>query len=46
MNSFKRFNEKKLPNKECFYKSTKEGTTDYNGEKLDGHMNSEENVTC
>ena len=31
MNSFKRFNEKKLSNKECFYRSTKEGIIDDDG---------------
>ena len=38
MNSFKRFNEKKLPDKESFYTSKKERTTDDNGEKLDSHI--------
>ena len=46
MNSFKRFNEKKLSNKECFYRPTKEGTTDDNGEQLDGHLNNEEYLMC
>ena len=46
INSFKRFIEKKLPDKECFYRSTKEGETDDNGEKLDGHINYEEFLTC
>ena len=45
MNSFKRFNEKKFPDKECFYRSTKEGETDDNGEKLDSHINYEEFLT-
>ena len=46
MNSFKRFNEKNLPDKECFYRLTKEGTTDDNDKKLDGHINDEECLTC
>ena len=46
MNSFKRFSEEKLPDKECFYSSVKDGTTDDNGEKLDGHINDEEYLTC
>ena len=33
MSSSKRFSEKKkLPNKECFYESVRDGTTDDNGE--------------
>ena len=46
MNIFKRFNEKKLPDKECFDRSTKEGTANDNGEKLDGHINDEKHLTC
>ena len=46
MNSFKRFNEKKLPDKECFYRSTKKGTAGEDGEKLDGHINDGEYLTC
>ena len=38
MESFKRFNEEKLPDKNCFYSSVKNGTTGDNGEKLDGHI--------
>ena len=33
MNSFKRFSEKKLPDKKCFNKSFKDRTTGDNGEK-------------
>ena len=44
--SFKRFNQKKLPDKECFYSSVKDGTTGDNGEKLDGHVSNEEYLTC
>ena len=46
MNSFKRLNEKILPDKECFYRSTKEGTTDDNGEKLDSDISNEGYLTC
>ena len=31
MDSFKRFSEETLPDKECFYSSVKDGTTDDNG---------------
>ena len=41
MDSFKRFNEEKLPDKEYFYSSVKNGATDDNGEKLDGHISNE-----
>ena len=46
MDSFKRFNEEKLPDKECFYRFVKNETTDDKGEKLDGHVNDEEYLTC
>ena len=46
INSFKRFNEKKLPDKECFYRSTKNGTTGDNTEKLDDHISDKEYLTC
>ena len=46
MDSFKRFSEQKLPDKECFYSSVKDGTTGCNGEKLDGHINNEDYLTC
>ena len=45
MDSFKRFNEEKLPDKKCFYSSVKDGTTDDNGEKLDGHISHEHYLT-
>ena len=38
MDSFKRFNAETLPDKKYFYSSVKDGTTDDNGEKLDGHI--------
>ena len=41
MNSFERFSEKNLPDKECFYSSVKDGTTVDNGKKLDGHISDE-----
>ena len=43
--TFKRFNEEKLSNKEFFYSSVKDGTTSDNGEKLDGHINDEDYLT-
>ena len=42
MNSSKRFNEKKLPDKKCFCNSKKDGTADDDGKKLDGHISDEE----
>ena len=44
MDSFKRFGEEKLPDRECFSSSVKDGTTDDNGEKLEGH--DEDYLTC
>ena len=41
MNSLERSEEKELPNKECFFSSTKKGKIGDNGEKLDGHINDE-----
>ena len=38
IDSFKRFAEEKLPDKECFYSSVKYGTTNDNGKKLDGQI--------
>ena len=46
MNSFKKFSEEKLLDKECFYSSVKDGTTGDNGEKLDGHIRDEDYLTC
>ena len=46
MDSFKRFNEEKLPDKECFYRYLKDGKTGENGEKLDGHISDEEYLIC
>ena len=46
MDSFKRFNEEKLADKKCFYNSVKDGAAGDNGEKLDGHINNEDYLTC
>ena len=46
MDSFKRFNEEKLPDKKCFYSFVKDGTTDDNGEKLDRHISDEDYLAC
>ena len=35
-----------MPDKECFYRSIKNGTTVDNGEKLDGHISDEDYLTC
>ena len=45
MDNFKKFNEEKLPNKECFYSSVKDGTTGDNGKKLDGLLSNEDYLT-
>ena len=46
MDSFKRLDEEKLPDRECFYSSVKDGATDDNGKKIDGHINDEDYLTC
>ena len=46
MDSFKRFNEEKMPNKECFYTSVKDETISDGGEKLEGHLSNEDYLTC
>ena len=46
INSFKRFNKEKFPDKKCFYSSVKDGTTGYNGKRLDDHINNEDYLTC
>ena len=38
MDSFKRFSEEKLPDKKYFYSSVRDGTTNDDVEKLDGHI--------
>ena len=46
VDSFKRFSEEKLPYKKCFYSSVKDGATGDDGEKLDGHINDENDLMC
>ena len=46
MNSFKRFDEKKLPDRKCFYSSTKDRRTDDDGKKSDGHISLKDYLTC
>ena len=46
MNSFKTFNEEKMPDKKCFYSSVKDGTTGNNGEHSDGHICNEDYLRC
>ena len=42
MDSIKRFNEEKFPDKKWFYSSVKDGKTDDNGEQLDSHISDED----
>ena len=46
MDSFKRFGEEKLPDKECFYSSVKDGTTGNTGKKLDDPISDKDYLTC
>ena len=46
IDSFKRFDEEKLPDKECFYSSVKYGTTKDNGKKLDGQISDKDCLMC
>ena len=46
MNSFKKFNEEKLPDKKCFISSIKKGKICDDGKKLDSHRSHEEYLTC
>ena len=46
MNSFERFNEKKLPTKEYFYSPTKGGKIRDDGKILDGHISVKNYLTC
>ena len=46
MDSFKRFDEEKLPDREGFYSSVKDGATGDNGKKLDGHINDKDYLMC
>ena len=45
MDSFRRFGREKLPDRECFYNSVKDGTTGGNDEKLDGHISDKDYLT-
>ena len=45
-NSFERFSEEKIPDKECFYESLKDGTTGDNDKILNGHISEKEYITC
>ena len=46
MDSFKKFGEEKLPDKDSFYSSQKDGTTDDNGKNVDVHISDEDYLTC
>ena len=46
MNSFKRFNDKKLPAKKYFFSSTKKGKTGNDGKISDGHISLKDYLTC
>ena len=45
MDSFKRFGEEKLPDKERFYSSVKDKKAGDNGKKVDGHISDEDYLT-
>ena len=45
MNSFKRFNEEKLPAKKYFYSSIKDGKVDDDGKILHGHIDLNDYLT-
>ena len=46
MNSFERFNEKKLPARKCFYSCGKDGKFGDDGKKSDGHISLKDYLTC
>ena len=46
MDSFERFNEQKLPDKQYFYSSIKDGKTGDNGKISDGHIDVNDYLTC
>ena len=46
MNSFERFNEKKLPARKCFYSCRKDGKFGDDGKKSDGHISLKDYLTC
>ena len=45
MNSFERFNEKKLPARKYFYSATKDGKSGDNGKISDGHISVKDYLT-
>ena len=45
MDSFKRFGEEKLSDRECFYDSAKYGITDNNGKKIDLDISDKDYLT-
>ena len=46
MDSFKRFGEERLPDRECFYSSVKDGTAGDNNNKLHGHISNKDHLAC
>ena len=46
MDNFKRFSQEKFSDKRCFYSSVKDGATNDDGEKLDGHIRDEDYLMC
>ena len=46
MNSFERFNERKLPARKYFYSSTEDGKTGDDGKISDGHISVKDFLTC
>ena len=46
MNSFKKVSKEKLHDEKYFYSFVKDGTTGYNGEKLNDHVSDKDYLTC
>ena len=46
MESFEKFNEEKLPAKNYFYSSTKDGKIRDDGKISDGHISAKDYLTC
>ena len=46
MNSFEKFNEKKLPARKYFYSSTKDEKISDDGKISDGHISAKDYLTC
>ena len=46
MNSFKRFDEDKLPARKYFFSSTNKGKIDNDGKISDGHISIKDYMTC